>query len=210
MFSISTVASSTRMPTASASPPSVITLSVWPSGLRIDDRREDRQRDRDHDDERAAPTAEKEQDHRGREQRGDDAFVHDAVDRRAHEDRLVEQLGHHETGRRRCAHSRKERLDLIDDVKRRRAAVFQNREQRGWAAVLANDVGLHGEAVAHVSDVADVNHRAVYLFDRNVIERGDGVGTAVDVDDEFGRADLRRAGRKREVLRVNRIADIER
>ena len=30
MFSISTVASSTRMPTASASPPSVITLSVWP------------------------------------------------------------------------------------------------------------------------------------------------------------------------------------
>ncbi len=30
-FSIPTVASSTRMPTASASPPSVITLSVWPS-----------------------------------------------------------------------------------------------------------------------------------------------------------------------------------
>ena len=35
MFSISTVASSTRMPTASASPPSVITLSVWPIALRI-------------------------------------------------------------------------------------------------------------------------------------------------------------------------------
>ena len=31
MFSISTVASSTRMPTASARPPSVITLSVCPS-----------------------------------------------------------------------------------------------------------------------------------------------------------------------------------
>ena len=31
MFSISTVASSTRMPTASASPPSVMTLIVWPS-----------------------------------------------------------------------------------------------------------------------------------------------------------------------------------
>jgi len=35
MFSISTVASSTRMPTASARPPSVITLSVWPIALRI-------------------------------------------------------------------------------------------------------------------------------------------------------------------------------
>ena len=36
VFSISTVASSTRMPTASASPPSVITLMVWPSRLRIE------------------------------------------------------------------------------------------------------------------------------------------------------------------------------
>jgi hypothetical protein len=34
MFSISTVASSTRMPTASAMPPSVIELSVWPRALR--------------------------------------------------------------------------------------------------------------------------------------------------------------------------------
>jgi hypothetical protein len=31
MFSIATVASSTRMPTASASPPSVMTFRVWPS-----------------------------------------------------------------------------------------------------------------------------------------------------------------------------------
>ena len=35
MFSISTVASSTRMPTASASPPSVMMLMVWPSRLSV-------------------------------------------------------------------------------------------------------------------------------------------------------------------------------
>ena len=35
VFSISTVASSTRIPTASARPPSVITLIVWPSRLRM-------------------------------------------------------------------------------------------------------------------------------------------------------------------------------
>ena len=35
MFSIATVASSTRMPTASARPPSVITLMVSPSAARI-------------------------------------------------------------------------------------------------------------------------------------------------------------------------------
>ncbi len=69
MFSISTVASSTRMPTASASPPSVITLSVWPSaqsttiepridsGMEIDD------------DQRAAPAPEEEQDHQPGERR---------------------------------------------------------------------------------------------------------------------------------------------
>ena len=34
MFSISTVASSTRMPTASASPPRVMMLSVWPRADR--------------------------------------------------------------------------------------------------------------------------------------------------------------------------------
>ena len=35
VFSISTVASSTRIPTASASPPSVITLIVSPSAVRM-------------------------------------------------------------------------------------------------------------------------------------------------------------------------------
>ena len=35
VFSISTVASSTRMPTASARPPRVMTLMVWPSRLRM-------------------------------------------------------------------------------------------------------------------------------------------------------------------------------
>ena len=66
MFSISTVASSTRMPTASARPPSVMMLIVSPSALStmIDDK--DRQRDRDRDDQRAAPAAEEEQDHERR------------------------------------------------------------------------------------------------------------------------------------------------
>src|SRR5207245_9787623 len=35
MFSISTVASSTKMPTARASPPKVIRFRVWPSALRM-------------------------------------------------------------------------------------------------------------------------------------------------------------------------------
>ena len=48
------------------------------------------------------------------------------------------------------------------------------------AAVLAHDVRLHREAVAHVRDVADVNRRAVHLLDRHIVERGDGVRAAVE------------------------------
>ncbi len=67
MFSISTVASSTSTPTASASPPSVMTLMVCPSaritsaapmtdsGMETTTMK------------RAAPAAEEHQDHRGRE-----------------------------------------------------------------------------------------------------------------------------------------------
>ena len=42
-------------------------------------------------------------------------------------------------------------------------------------AVLTNDICLDCETVAHVGDVADVNHRAVYLFDRNIVQRRDSV-----------------------------------
>ena len=66
MFSIVTVASSTRMPTASARPPSVMMLMVSPSALRTHDGSQDRERNRDRDDQRAAPASEEQQDHHAR------------------------------------------------------------------------------------------------------------------------------------------------
>ena len=80
MFSIVTVESSTRMPTASARPPSVMVLMVWPSAestaieVRIDSGIEtmtisvERQR------------AEEEQDHQRGQRGGDRAFAQHAVD----------------------------------------------------------------------------------------------------------------------------------
>ena len=56
-----------------------------------DDRHQDRQRDRDDDDDRAPEAAEEEHQHQGRQPGGDDGFLHDAVDRRSYEERLVEQ-----------------------------------------------------------------------------------------------------------------------
>src|SRR5258708_6940512 len=76
MFSMVTVASSTRMPTASASPPSVMTLMVSPSSeSAVTD-----ERDRDSDDQGRAPAAEEQQDHHSGQRRRDGAFAHHAGD----------------------------------------------------------------------------------------------------------------------------------
>ena len=89
VFSISTVASSTRMPTASASPPSVITLMVCPSrlsrqsevriesGIEMQTIRVLRQLPRNS---RIIMSG---------EAGGDQRFPHHALNRGAHEDRLV-------------------------------------------------------------------------------------------------------------------------
>ena len=91
MFSISTVASSTRMPTASASPPSVITLSEWPSAnsSTIDDRI-------DSGIETATISVLRQLPRNSRiiaavSRPAMMLSMHDAFDRRLHEQRLVEQ-----------------------------------------------------------------------------------------------------------------------
>ena len=89
MFSIATVASSTRMPTASARPPSVMMLMVSPSALSMQMEAQDRKRNRDGDDQRAAPAPQKQQNHDGGEARGDDGFANHAADGGAHEQRLI-------------------------------------------------------------------------------------------------------------------------
>ena len=63
MFSISTVASSTRMPMARASPPKVMMLIVLPGQVQGDDRPQQCQRNVQHDDDHTAQVAQEEQDH---------------------------------------------------------------------------------------------------------------------------------------------------
>ena len=63
MFSTSTVASSTRMPIASARPPSVMRLIVCPVSQRADQRAAEGERDVEHDDDDAPPVAEEQEHH---------------------------------------------------------------------------------------------------------------------------------------------------
>jgi hypothetical protein len=128
-------------------------LSVSPSA-QDDHRGQDRQRDRHRDHAGAAPVAEEQQDQRGGQAGGDQRLAHDALHGGLDEHRLVEQrldrdlLGHLRRGRG------QQRAQVGDDVQRRRAAVLEHRQQHAALAVLAHDIGLRREAVAHVRDVA--------------------------------------------------------
>ena len=93
MFSIATVASSTRMPTASARPPSVMMLIVWPAPHSATTRRQQRERDRDHDNRRAAPVAQEQQHHQARQERAEGRLVEHRSQRGRHVRRLVQLVG---------------------------------------------------------------------------------------------------------------------
>ena len=55
------------------------------------DRGEDREWDRDHHDQRGAPTPEEKQDHQAGQTCGDDGLPHDTVDRGPHKQRLIKK-----------------------------------------------------------------------------------------------------------------------
>jgi hypothetical protein len=201
MFSISTVASSTRMPTASARPPSVIDIDGRAERAHAEQRDDDRERDADRDDDRAAQASQEQQDHGRREDGGDEALDDEAVDGARDERGLIgEELDVEALGRG-GANGGHERLHSRGHLGGRSAAGLHDAEHDGALAVAPRDVGLHRKAVVHVRDVTDVDHPAVAGADGDVVERGNGLRAAVQADAVLAIADLRGAGGEREVLR---------
>ena len=90
-----------------------------------------------------------------------DRLVDHAVDRGAHEHRLVERgLASRARAAAPACMRGSSALHAIDDVERGGVAVLEDRQQHRALAVVAHDVGLRLEAVAHVRDVADVDRAA--------------------------------------------------
>ena len=77
-------------------------------GVKPDQRRQDRDRDRQHGDDRHPPLAQEQQDHQRAEDRPQHAFFHQALDRMADIDRLVQD--HFQVD----ARAGQSRLDLVD------------------------------------------------------------------------------------------------
>ena len=73
---------------------------------------------------------------------------------------------------------------------------------------MADKAGLFVVAVAHVGDIADVNHGTADTLDRQCAKFRDFLGAVVDAQDVVARTDLGRAGRQVHVLPVERVVDV--
>ncbi len=92
---------------------------------------------------------------------------------------------------------------------RGRAGAFQNGEQRGANPILRDDVGLDCESVAHLCHIADVNHRAVHLLDRQIIQHLQDLRAGVEPHVVFAVANFLRAGWQDHILYVDRVAYVD-
>ena len=71
-----------------------------------------------------------------------------------------------------------------------------------------DDIGLRRIAVAHLRDIAHIDHRAVDGLDRQVAERGELGGRVVELDGIFESADFLGADRRDQILRRQGIGDV--
>ena len=118
---------------------------------------------------------------------------------------MIEECFDLEVLRQAFGDSRQARFDLSDNVQGRGATILHYAQQRAAYSVLANDVGLWGEAVAYMSDVTHIDRRAVLGFDREIVQLGNCLRAAIHAHIHFQAADLCGAGGKNQVLRVDRI-----
>ena len=91
-------------------------LMVWPRLLSDDERDQHGQRNRNRDDQGAAPAAQEHEDHDGRQAGGDNRFHHHVVDGGANEDGLIVHRADHELRRERGFNPRKNPSHMGDQV----------------------------------------------------------------------------------------------
>ncbi len=180
-------------------------LIVSPSADEHQQRADDGQWNRDRDDEGRTPTAEEDEDHDCGQAAGDDGLALHPADGRFDEDRLVGDGPDLERGGQLRRNQRQPRAHIGDDVQRGCVARLQKGDERGPLPVDAHNVGLRRKAVAHIADVVDVDRRAVYSLDRQVVERRNRLRRAVGLDLIVDLAHLHIAGGQDDVLRAHRV-----
>ena len=213
VFSMVTVASSTSMPMASASPPSDMMLIVLPVSHRPTNEAGQRQGNAHQHHDHAAHVAQEEQDHQAGQRRADRPFRRHALDGRPHRRRFVElvtdvdvlghhrleqrhrlvNLVHHGQGRSRVLldHGDVDRLAAVDQ----RAAVVDIRRVLNGGHVADVDVlaRLNGD-VAHLLGIGEHGvgrHQRHLALRVEIARRHDDVAGLQGRDHVFGRKVVR-------------------
>src|SRR5712664_1389981 len=175
-----------------------------------DHRAEDRERDGHRDDDGAAPAPQEDQDHHRGEAGRDHRLADHPAHRGLHEDRLVgEQLDLQRRGQGRD-HPGQEVADPLHHVDGGRGAGLEDGDQGAAAPVLADDVRLGGEAVAHVGHVPDIDGRVADHLDREIVQLRDCPRARVRRDVVLELPDLGGAGRQHDVLLAEGVDDVDR
>src|SRR5712692_1332383 len=177
-------------------------------GAETKNAHENGQRDRDGNDQGAFPVSEEEQNHHSREAGGDDCLSNDTLDGSAHVERLIEESRDVQAFGNRAFVVLQHLLDAVDDVDGGSSAGLVDAHEHAALTVRQNDIGLRGKPVAHVSDVLHVNRRAVHGVDREIVEFLDGLRAAIHLHVVLEGAELRRSRGENQVLRVDRVYDI--
>ena len=190
-------------------PPQGHDVERFADGRECGDRAQDRQWNRGGHDQSRAPAAEKQEDHEAGQCRGDHPFADHAVDRGAHEYRLIADRLDIERVRQRRFDDCQHLPDSADNVERRGRSIFEDADKHRAIAVDVDDIGLYRTAVVHVGDVVHVDHRAPHVLDRQIAKVRDFRWRAVEVDGVFVTSNLFRAYRGDQVLCGKRIGDVE-
>ena len=119
---------------------------------------QDRKRDRDADDDGAAPASKKEQDHQAGEYCGNDSLADNSVDRSTHEDALIEHAAYVELFRNHALKPVEFFLNLFDDIECRGIAVLEDGEQCATGSILADNIDLDRIAIPNLGDILQVDH----------------------------------------------------
>ena len=123
---------------------------------------------------------------------------------------MIEQLVDAQPGRRGRAGDLEDLADSVDDRDGRGIAVLEDAQQHGAPAVVADDVLLHRPAVVHLADILEEHRLPVGVFDRNVIEVGDGHGHRIGAHRVLRVADLGETRRQGQVLGIDRVHHVRR
>ncbi len=178
-------------------------VNRFAEGAEDADGNQNRQRNRDGDDNRAAPTAQKQQNHGGGEAGGDNCLADHAAHRGAHENGLIgDRLDLQFLGKP-GGDPGKHLSYVLDDLQGGTLAHLQDGHQHASLAVAQNDIGLGRIAVADVRHVADVDGGVVHRLDRHVVDLVHAGRAVVEIHVIFERADFRRSSGKNQILGVD-------